>query len=190
MQRMNLLAAIAAAGVLAGCAGAPVPAAASRDVPQLRLAPAQLGASLALMQHIEVQAPGHAQQLDVALEVDPAHVRLALIAMQQVAAKLDWDGTTLDETRAPWWPAQVSGSRVLSDLQLTYWPVAAVNAALPAGWVLTEQGGRRELRQGDELVTTIALHGAVVDLEQHRAPYRLTITSAPIDAAPASGAQR
>lgn len=188
---MNLLAAIAAAGVLAGCASAPVPAAASRDVPQLRLAPAQLGASLALVQHIEVQAPGHAQQLDVALEVDPAHVRLALLAMQQVAAKLDWDGTTLDETRAPWWPAQVSGSRVLSDLQLTYWPVAAIRAALPAGWTLAEDGDVRTLRQGDEAVTTVTRHGsgARIELEQHRAPYRLTITSAPMEPA-ASGAAR
>jgi len=186
VQRLILPAAVAL--LASGCAGTPAPAA--RDVPQLRLAPAQLGHPLALLQHIDVQAAGNARQIDVDLEADAGHVRLAVLALGQVAAKLDWDGTTLDETRAPWWPAQVSGARILSDLQLTYWPVAAVNAALPSGWVLTERDGRRELRQGEELVTTIALHGAVVDLEQRRAPYRLTITSAPIDAAPASGAQR
>ena len=189
MRRLSTLVAFAAA-LVAGCASAPAPSASSRDVPQLRLAPSQLGRTLALMQHIEVQAPGHAQQLDVALEVDPAHVRMAVLAMQQVAARLDWDGTTLAETHAPWWPAQVSGERILSDLQLTYWPIATIRAALPAGWSVAESGAVRELRQGDEVVTTVTRRGegAVVDLEQRRAPYRLTITSAPMEAA--SGAQR
>ena len=188
MQRLML--ALVSAALAAGCASTPAPSAATRDVPQLRLAPAQLGRSIALMQHIEVQAPGHAQALDVALEVDAAHVRMAVLAMQQVAAKLDWDGTTLSETHAPWWPAQVSGERILSDLQLSLWPIAAIRAALPAGWSLAEDGPVRELRQGDEPVTTITRRGegAVVDLEQHRAPYRLTITSAPMDAA--AGASR
>ncbi len=188
MQRLNVVLALAAA-FAGGCAGTPAPPANAREAPQLRLAPAQLGRTLALMQHIEVQAPGHAQALDVALEADAAHVRLAVLAMQQVAARLDWDGTTLDETRAPWWPAQVSGARILSDLQLTYWPAATIRAALPAGWSLVEDGAVRELRQGEEVVTTVTRRGegTVVDLEQHRAPYRLTITSAPMDAASGGG---
>jgi hypothetical protein len=172
---------------LAGCAstgaGGSAPAAAARaEVPQLRLAPAALGRSLALQQRIAVQAPGHAQQLDVLLEADPTHVSLAVLAMGQVAARLDWDGVRLEESRVPWWPPQVAGSRILSDLQLTLWPADAIRAALPAGWALDEEGAVRTLRQGVEPVTTITRRGAdTVEITQRRTPYTLTITSRPVE---------
>ena len=73
---------------------------------------------------------------------------MGVVAMGQVAARLDWDGVTLTENRAPWWPQAVSGSRILSDLQLTLWPVAAIQAALPAGWRLVEAGDVRTLTAG------------------------------------------
>jgi hypothetical protein len=192
--------ALAALAELGGCASsgpaaaaaAPVPAA----VPQLRLAPALLGRSLALQQHIDVRAPGHAQALDVMLEADPRHVRLAVLALGQVAARLDWDGVTLDESRVSWWPPQVSGARILADLQLAEWPLAAVQGALPPGWSAAEQDGVRMLRHGDEIVTTVT-HRApdLVEIAQRRAPYTLTIASRPLEPAPeddaagAAGAQ-
>jgi hypothetical protein len=162
----------------------------------LRLAPALLGRTLALQQHIDVRAPGHAQALDVMLEADPRHVRLAVLAMGQVAARLDWDGATLDESRASWWPPQVSGARILADLQLAEWPLAAVQGGLPAGWRVEEEGGVRTLRHGEEIVTTVTRRAPdVVEIAQHRAPYTLTIASRPLEqaaevsAAAAAGAQ-
>ena len=175
MQR--LIAAAALAGALGACASAP-PRATPRDTPQLRLAPALLGHPLALQQHLTLQAPGHDQQLDVLLEADVRHVQLGLVAMGQVAARLDWDGTTLTEDRAPWWPAAVSGARILSDLQLTLWPVAAIQAALPAGWVLAESGNVRTLSQDGEVVTVITRTApAVVELDQRREHFKLKIES-------------
>jgi hypothetical protein len=165
-----------------GGAGREAAARAAADVPQLRLAPAALGRALAVQQRIAVRAPGHAQQLDVLLEADASHVSLAVLAMGQVAARFDWDGTRLEETRAPWWPPQVSGSRILSDLQLTLWPADAIRAALPAGWSLDEDGPARALRHGDEVVTTVTRRGAdTVEIAQHRTPYTLTITSRPLE---------
>jgi hypothetical protein len=199
------LAVLAALGPLGGCASrGPAPAgedgglrpaqdaSAPADpaaVPQLRLAPAQLGRTLALQQHIDVRAPGHAQQLDVVLEADAAHVRLAVLAMGQVAARLDWDGTSLDETRAPWWPPQVSGARILSDLQFAEWPVASVRAALPAGWQVAEEGDVRTLRHGDEIVASATRRpGGIVEIAQRRVPYTLTIASQPLDPVSDAGA--
>ncbi len=105
-------------------------------------------------------------------------VQLGVVAMGQVAARLDWDGTTLAESRAAWWPQAVSGSRILSDLQLTLWPVAAIQAALPAGWALVESGDVRTLSDGGDVVTVITRTGpSVVELEQRREHFKLKIES-------------
>ena len=173
MQR--LIAALSLAAVLAGCATAPSP---SREMPQLQLAPSALGRSLNLQQHLTLQAPGREQQLDVLLEADARHVQMGVVAMGQVAARLDWDGATLTEERAPWWPQAVSGSRILSDLQLTLWPVAAIQAALPAGWQLAESGNVRTLTQDGEVVTVITRSSPqVVELDQRREHFKLRIES-------------
>jgi hypothetical protein len=173
----RLIAAATLAGALGACASAP-PRAAPRETPQLRLAPALLGHPLNLQQHLTLQAPGRDQQLDVLLEADAQHVQLGVVAMGQVAARLAWDGTTLAEERAPWWPQAVSGSRILSDLQLTLWPVAAIQAALPAGWTLAESGNVRTLSQDGEVVTVITHTApAVVELDQRREHFKLKIES-------------
>ena len=175
MQR--LIAAAALAGALGACASAP-PRATPHEAPQLRLAPALLGHPLSLQQHLTLQAPGRDQQLDVLLEADARHVQLGVVAMGQVAARLDWDGTTLEEERAPWWPQAVSGSRILSDLQLTLWPAAAIQAALPAGWTFVESADVRTLRQDGEVVTVITRTApTVVELDQRREHFKLKIES-------------
>ena len=175
MQRLIAIAVLA--GALGACASAP-PRASTREAPQLRLSPALLGHPLDLQQHLTLQASGHDQQLDVLLEADAQHVQLGVVAMGQVAARLAWDGTTLTEERAPWWPQGVSGARILSDLQLTLWPVGAIQAALPAGWTLSESGDVRTLSQDGDVVTVITRTGPqVVELEQRREHFKLKIES-------------
>jgi len=181
VQRLSAVLSLACALLLAACASAPGPTpipAASHATPQLRLAPALLGHALDLQQHLTLQAPGHDQQLDVLLEADAHHVRMGVVAMGQVAARLDWDGVTLTENTAPWWPQAVSGARILSDLQLTLWPVAAIQAALPAGWTLAEAGNVRTLSDGDAVVTVITRTSPqVVELDQRREHFHLKIES-------------
>ena len=174
---MQRLIAAAALATLGACASAP-PRAAPHEAPQLRLAPALLGHALNLQQHLTLQAPGREQQLDVLLEADAQHVQLGVVAMGQVAARLDWDGTTLTEERAPWWPPAVPAARILSDVQLTLWPVAAIQAALPAGWALAESGNVRTLSQDGDVVTVIThIAPAVVELDQRREHFKLKIES-------------
>jgi hypothetical protein len=179
----RLIAAAAIAGTLVACASAP-PRPAPRETPQLRLAPALLGHPLNLLQHLWLQAPGRDQQLDVLLEADAQHVQLGIVAMGQVAARLAWDGSTLTEERAPWLPQAVSGARILSDLQLTLWPAAAIRAALPPGWTLAESGDVRTLSQDGEVVTVIThVAPSVVELDQRREHFKLKIESRAPDGA-------
>ncbi len=148
--------------------------------PMLRLSPASLGAPMARQQELEFRFGKQRQVVDALLEVDATEVRLALLAMGQSALRLRWDGTELHETRAAWLPSALQSERVLSDLQLVYWPTADIQRALPEGWVIRESSGARDLLHGDEVVVAISFPSSDrIELTQHRDGYRLIITSAP-----------
>ncbi len=182
----RLLAGAAVPLLLAACATANGTAG---GMPPLRLAPAALGGPLALQQHITLRAPGHEQQMDALLEADPAHVRLAIVALGQVAARIDWDGRALAEWHAPWWPAAVPGARILDDLQFALWPLAAVQAALPARWQASDDGVQRVLAEDGTPVVVLRRTGPdALELDQRRAHYRLTIVSQAAASAPAGDA--
>jgi hypothetical protein len=161
---------------LAACAIGPAPAV----VPLLRLSPAALGQTLALHQRLTVQAQGRSQQLEVALEADADGVRLAVLELGQTVARLEWDGRELQERRAAGWPDAVRGERILSDLQLVYWPAEAIRVALPAGWTLTMQEGARTLQFGELAVVQVRYPAAgAVELENLVERYRIRIDSRP-----------
>lgn len=123
--------------------------------PLLRLSPASLGRELTVVQRMDVQAAGQTRSLDVALEADAESVRMAFMQLGQTIARLEWDGQTLTQTLAPGWPEVVSAERVLSDLQLVWWPTEIVRAGLPAGWRLVETAQGRTLFKGDNRVVDV-----------------------------------
>jgi hypothetical protein len=141
--------------LLSACA-APVP----QQELVLRLSPASLGRELALQQRMTVSAHGRSQQMDVAIEVDAQAVRMAVMDFGQTVARLEWDGRALSESRAPGWPATVTGARVLSDLQLVHWPLPAIRGALPAGYSI----------DGDAAARTVRFHDAAMESLRYPAP--------------------
>jgi len=147
-------------------------------MPLLRLSPASLGRELTVVQRMDVQAAGQSRSLEVALEVDAASVRLAVMQLGHTVARLDWDGRKLDQSLAPGWPKVVSAERGLSDLQLVWWPVDQVRSALPAGWTLTETPQMRELRHGEQRITSAKLLGpGHIELIQHTQGYTVQVHS-------------
>lgn len=169
-----LAAVLALTGGLGGCASW-FP---GDGLPLLRLSPASLGRELAVAQRMDVQAGGQSRSLDVALEVDADSVRLAVMQLGHTVARLEWDGRQLEQSLAPGWPKVVSAERVLSDLQLVWWPAAQVRLALPEGWSLTESAEVRELRHGEQLITTARLLApGQVELVQHTQGYTVQVRS-------------
>jgi len=165
--------------LLAACATTP-PAAARLG---LRLAPAALGETISVQQHLTVERAGKTNDLDAALEVDATRINLVGLALGIRVLSLDYDGREISEWRHPMLPNEVRAGDVLEDLQLTLWPVEAIAAALPAGWQIEEQGLRRTLRREGEVVATIDYSGtprwqgkAVLDNLRYK--YRLTVVSA------------
>lgn len=165
--------------LLAGCAAHPArQAAAALATPALRLPPSALAQPLALQQRLTFRHGDRHDSVDAMVESDAAGTRLVIHAQGQVALRLDWDGKELKQERAPWLPAALDGERVLTDLQLVYWPVSAIAAVLPPGWTLAEEGGRRVLRKGETVVATVDYPRPLqAHLEQHALGYALDIES-------------
>ena len=125
---------LARAGLLVGLVGLLILAACTHRpaVPFIKLAPAGLGREFAATQRLQFRHGDQRPELQALLEVDGEEVRLAALMLGETVERLRWDGTYLQEVRAPWLPEQITGERILSDLQLILWPVAAVRAGLPA----------------------------------------------------------
>ena len=179
-MRAGLIAAFVAAAMLAGCATAPPPAARLG----LKLAPAALGESISVQQHLKVERAGRIDEMDVALQVEPDAIDVVGLAVGQRVLSLHYDGKEMKEWRHFMLPSQVKADDVLEDMQLTLWPADAVAAALPAGWRIEERGLRRTLYLNDEAIMRIDYSGkprwsGTVVLENLRYHYRLTIQFAP-----------
>jgi hypothetical protein len=167
---------------LMACA-APVPVQPPRAM--LRLSPASLGTTLALQQQLTATVGRQAHRFDVLLEADAQSVRLAVVSVGQTAARLEWDGVRLTQSRAPWWPEAVTADRILDDLQLMLWPVDAVRAALPPGWTLEQAPGERVLRHGSRDVVRVQYASARMSELVHLAEgYRVRVESISLEPQP------
>ena len=163
---------------LLGCAAAPAQPARLG----LKLAPATLGVSLSLQQHLSIERQGRVDELDTALEIDPERLDMVGLALGQRMLALHYDGRSLQSWRHPLVPEQLRAEDVLEDLQLTLWPIEVIEKALPAGWSIAEDGRRRTLRLLDQPVLVIDYSGeprwsGKIELTNLRYRYRLTIQS-------------
>ncbi|MFC4160468.1 DUF3261 domain-containing protein [Chitinimonas lacunae] len=159
----------------------------SDPLPRPTLAPAEFGASVSLAQRLSVErldGQGAARVLDALLEIDANSVRLVGLALGQRVLRLEWDGRQLQSERHPLLPGEVDPARVLRDVQLAYWPTAALKAALPPGWTLLDNGRERQLLQGRAIGLIVRYPGEPrwqgrVELENRLEGYRLSIESLP-----------
>lgn len=168
---------------LTGCATSTMP---NQQIPLLRLSPAQQGSELNLTQRLSITRVhsnvDNQPTLDVLLEIDAQRVHLAGFALNQRILTLSWDGQQLKTERHPLLPAVIDGAHILRDIQLIYWPLATVAAALPAGWTLSDQNQQRTLRYQQKILLTIRYdaiphwNGRAV-LENQLEGYRLQIDS-------------
>lgn len=169
-----------AAVLLAGCSTAPAPIARLG----LKLAPAALNETFSVQQHLTVERNGRTDELEAALEVDPAQVQLVGLALGQRVLTVSYDGKELKTWRHVMLPRQVRAEDVLEDVQLTLWPAEAIAASLPAGWTIHEQGLERTLSLDGKVVASITYSGmprwsGTVVFDNRRYGYRLTVQTAP-----------
>lgn len=180
MQRLIALVLLA---MLAACAATPSRPTPADDaaLPFLRLPPSTLPGTLALEQRLVFRHGDRGDTVDALVENDATQTRLVIHAQGQVALRLTWDGQEIVQQRAPWLPPALEGERVLADLQLVFWPLPALQAALPAGWTLADEAGDRVLRHRDTIVASVEFPSdGEARLRQHVLGYTLDITSRPV----------
>ncbi len=156
----------------------------SRARTGLRLAPAELGASIALQQHLLIHRDGKTDELDTALEVDENRLQLVGLAFGQRILSLHYDGKNLTTWRHVMVPSQVREQEILEDLQLTLWPIESIRRALPPGWSIQDNGLERVVSLDDRIICQISYSemprwSGTVKLVNLRYHYDLTIQSQP-----------
>lgn len=129
-------------------------------------------------------------QLQSVINANPDEVTvIGVTAMGLRAFTLKYNGKELHEERAAAMPAFVNGRQLLNDVQLAFWPMAALQAALrPAGWEISEPfAGTRRLRRQGRLIAEV--HYADADpwsgrlwLSNFAYGYSLFIESSPVTA--------
>jgi hypothetical protein len=148
----------------------------------LKLSPRSLGRELQLSQRITVLRGAERKTFEAQLEVDEVSVRIAALALGQTVASLTWDGKQLAQQVSTQVPAAITADRILSDVQLAWWPTDAIRAALPARYALDESGARRVLKYDGVRTAQIDYTGTApawsrVHLTQLRHGYELDIES-------------
>lgn len=146
----------------------------------LRLPPSSLGRPLSLVQRITLFHRGERRSFEALLEVDAERLQVALLAPGQTLARLVWDGAALDVRTSAYAPAGVTPERVLEDIQLVWWPLEAVQAALGRDVSVLDTGNSRQVLRGGVPLARVTYEGegpvwsrVVVD----RGLYRLEIES-------------
>lgn len=176
------LLALLLAALLSGCQGLRPAAAPDWLAP---LPAASLGEALVAVQKLDFQRGDQRHIARIHLEVLPPVIALvAATAGGQPLFTLRQDGAQRESERAGWLPDALQAEQVLRELQLVFWPLAPLQAALAEGLRLQETGQgserRRRLWQGDTLLLDIRYGAdnpwaAPVQLHNHRWHYRYRI---------------
>jgi hypothetical protein len=176
-----------AAMVLAGCAGG-IPGAQEsvcKDGQFLNLAPSSLGYSLSLSQIVTGQHNGGSHTMRFEVEITPKRVvmvGLSLLGVRMFTLQQDAGGLKVDALNAKGLP--IDPCYVLSDMQLTYWPVGVLSRALaPRGLRIKGQGkgARRRVFAADgalliEIIYPLSPGNSGETVVRHLdLPYRLII---------------
>lgn len=124
-----------------------------------RVLPADMDTVIQLNQHLVITRDFSQHELDAVLAINAHEVKMAAIGLGLRLITLSYDGQIIKEDRHAILPASVSGERILRDLVLTYWPLPSIQAHLPEGWRLEEDGNIRTLRWQEQIVFRIQYEG-------------------------------
>ncbi|BBL57370.1 hypothetical protein MKFW12EY_09830 [Methylomonas koyamae] len=174
VARRGLPAALASI-LIAACTPPPPTAA----LPELA---APQGPTRHVLQLVAASWPGGNASLLCVLELNAQRIALAGTSKDGLSLfNLSYDGENLVLDKNPLLPDTVDPRAIVADMQLIYWPVAALQYRLPPGWHLQTGATRRELFQGEEKIAEIVYLSSETDWPRHaelanlRYGYRLSI---------------
>lgn len=141
-----------------------------------------LGPSRRVMQQLTAFWPGRQETLLCLLELDDQRIAMAGLTNDGLSLfDLTYDGKTMRSDKNALLPDIVAPETIIADLQLVYWPLAALKKSLPERWRLAANAGSRRLYFNEELRVDVhylgpdAIWPRNVELVNHRYHYRLQI---------------
>jgi len=151
----------------------------SGGLPLLEIAPATLG-ERTVEQRVTITWPNEQRTLETVFDIRSDTLTVIGLALSARLFSFDYNGKEIIETQPP--SGGLSAVRIMNDLLLAYAPLDALRAALPAGWTVREEQGRRQVFLDETL--NISIHyvdglpwqGRVV-LDNHALRYQLTLDS-------------
>lgn len=125
------------------------------------------------------------------LELSQKHIAMAGLTEDGLSLfNLQYDGKILQLEKSPLLPENVQPQFIVSDLQLSYWPLAELQNRLPIDWRLVTTANRRLLYRGNELFAEVIYSASndlwpqTVELINHIYHYRLYITTVSYETLP------
>jgi hypothetical protein len=117
------------------------------------LAPRTLGRRVEQRQEVTFSYHGHTRSFQAALKVAPQNLTLiGLTAIGQRLFTLSWNGRAIRFKSSLNQLKHFEPKQVLADLELAYWPLPVLRAALPKNLRLETIGTARILWRGDTLL--------------------------------------
>lgn len=175
-------------GLMSGCALVqPKPVAKAEWMPLSQ----PLGPPRRIVQHINAVWADREESLLAVLELDAQHIAMAGLSASGLSLfNLTYDGNTVVSDKSPLLPEPVNPETIISDLQLTFWPLAILEKNLPAEWRLEQAGNKRLLTINGKKYVEITYLSAetdwprAVELVNLQYNYRLNIKTISYDLLP------
>jgi hypothetical protein len=181
--------AVALAGLFAACASTPEHDSGPGATYWPPLAPATLGAERAANQRLRAAFGDQEVSLDCVVKVSAGHLTvIGLVPGGPRMFSVDYDGEHVAAQESAEIPEDLRPQLLLNDLQLTLWPLPALQSALDhSRWTVTEPDARtRRLARDRKLIAEV--HYASADPWTGRAwlvnferGYSITIDSLPLE---------
>ena len=159
----------------------------TRDLPLLQIAPSALGTPRTVQQQTQIAWPGGSAVMESVVQLDEQQLQVISSAMGVRMATLAFNGHELNAQLMP--GMKLPPQRILNDLLIMYAQHDALSAALPAGWHVVDEPGKRTLLRGDEVMLDIVYtntqpadpwQGHAV-LHHHQLYYTLTTDSSEVE---------
>ena len=171
---------------LSGCVSAPMQQADPSQMPPL-LPAASLGQSRSAQQIVRAAFADNEATMQCVVDITPQHMSvIALNAMGLRLFSISVENGQTTVERMPGVPEQIQPERILSDIQLAYWPLAKLQQAYRgSAWQVSEPfAGTRRLKHDGRLIAEVHYAQADKDLwhghlwlSNYQFGYSLSVTS-------------
>lgn len=155
---MRSAVALGLTGLLAGCAGARVHEAGPGAASWPPLSPATLGAERAANQRLRAAFSDREVSVDCVVKVSAGHLTvIGLVPGGPRMFSVDFDGQQVSTQKSADMPGDLEPQLLLDDLQLTLWPLPALQRALAhSRWTVSEPDERtRRLARDRKLIAEV-----------------------------------